>query len=200
MKLGCVIMAAGSASRFGANKLLADFMGKPLYLWTLDAAAGSSFFRTVVVTGYEPICMAARERGFLAVENRQPEQGVSCTIGLGLAALPECDGVLFLTADQPLLTAKTLDALRVAFLENPQQIIAASHEGKRGNPCLFPKDLFPALLALEGDTGGSRVIRENAHRVTLVEVRPEELWDCDTPQALQLLESAKICEKTCKNP
>ena len=35
-KIGCLLMAAGNASRFQSNKLLAEFRGKPLVLWALE--------------------------------------------------------------------------------------------------------------------------------------------------------------------
>ena len=63
MKLGCVVMAAGSSSRFGANKLLAPFQGKPLYQWALAAVPESMFSAVCVVTGYEPVAALAKEKG-----------------------------------------------------------------------------------------------------------------------------------------
>mgnify|MGYP000776032481 CR=1 FL=1 len=36
MKIGCVVLAAGNARRFGSNKLLADFGGAPLIAQALD--------------------------------------------------------------------------------------------------------------------------------------------------------------------
>ena len=35
--IGCVIMASGLARRFGSNKLLADFGGRPMLCRALDA-------------------------------------------------------------------------------------------------------------------------------------------------------------------
>jgi len=188
MKLGCVVMAAGSSSRFGANKLLQDFRGKALYRWGLDAIPGALFSSVRVVTGYMPIAEAAEAAGFLPVENLQPELGVSHTIRLGLAELVECDGVLFMTADQPLLTGETIRRIVEAFQADPTAITAAACRGKRGNPCLFPQDLFSSLMALEGDVGGTRVIKANLDRLQLVETPEQELADCDTAQALRELE------------
>ena len=192
MKLGCVIMAAGESRRFGtSNKLLEDFDGVPLYGRALAAVPQAVFDRVCVVTAYAPVIRQAEKLGFRVVYNDCPELGVSRTIRLGLEPLADCDGVLFMTADQPLLTAGTVRHLAEAFAAEPSCIWAAAHAGKRGNPCLFPKDLFGPLLALEGDTGGSRVIRANADRLRLVEVPAEELADCDTAQELGELENAR---------
>jgi molybdenum cofactor cytidylyltransferase len=191
MKPVCIVMAAGVGKRFGANKLLADFAGKPLFRWALDCIDGSCFSAVIVVTGYAPVAAAAEELGFRVVCNDRPEDGVSRTIRLGLQAAGECGGALFMTADQPLLTAETLRKLTERFLEQPQYIYAAAHDGVRGNPCLFPQALFPELLALEGDTGGARVIKAHPDRLRLIEVPAAELADCDTAKALRDLEQTR---------
>lgn len=193
MKLGCVVMAAGRGSRFGANKLLQDFRGKPLCRWAMEAVPPAEFSEVCVVTGYEPVEELAREFGFRTVWNRQPEVGISLTIRLGLEQLADCGGVLFMTADQPLLTAASVTRLAEAFREAPEAILAASHGGRRGNPCLFPKALFPELLALQGDVGGSAVIRAHGELLRLVELPARELADCDTAQALHDLEQSGEC-------
>ena len=48
--------------------------------------------------------------------------------------------------------------------------------------------ILPELMALEGDRGGSGVIRRHEEALLLVEAAEEELWDVDTPQALAILE------------
>ena len=193
MKLGCVIMAAGASLRFGENKLLQDFLGKPLFAYVLEAVDGV-FEQTAVVTGYEAIEKTAKKMGFLPVKNENPELGVSHTVRLGLEVMEDCDGVVFATADQPLLSKETFLRLAEAFAKEPACIHAVAADGKRGNPCLFPKDLFPELLALKADVGGGAVIKAHPDRLRLTEVPSEELLDCDTPSALE-----KCREKAAKN-
>ena len=131
----------------------------------------------------------ARGMGFAVIDNREPEKGVSLTIRLGLESMPDCDGVLFMTADQPLLTQNGVRTVAETFLQHPDCIAAAAADGVRGNPCLFPKEFFPALLTLEGDTGGSRIIRANPHLLRLAELPAQELADTDTAADLQALET-----------
>jgi len=189
MQLGCVMMAAGASSRFGSNKLLQTLQGQPLYVYGLNALSKSCFSLVNVVTACPPIVQAANAFGFQVTENTQPELGISRTIALGLSALSQCDGVLFLTADQPFVSCHTLNKLAEAFQKQPNRIIAASANGQRGNPCLFPKALFPELLALTGDTGGGAVIRQHPELLLPVEVPAHELADADTPEALEALQA-----------
>ena len=76
-KYAVIVLAAGNASRFGSNKLLADVQGKPLYRHMLDKLAGLGAFPRILVTGYEEIAEAAEAIGVCTVANHQPELGIS---------------------------------------------------------------------------------------------------------------------------
>lgn len=183
-KLGCVVMAAGNARRFGANKLAAALEGKPLILRALEAVPKGLFARVEVVTQYPEIANLAANFGFGVLENKQPDLGLSHTIALGTRVLADCDAILYMVADQPLLAAETVSRVAAAWKETPERIVAAAHGGKRGNPCIFPREFFPELLALTGDIGGSTVIKRYPDRLRTVEVPAAELADVDTPAAL----------------
>ena len=79
MKIGCIVMAAGNARRFGSNKLDARVEGKTLLRRALEAVPASCFARVAVVTQYPQGMELAREMGFgLEVsgwEVEQAEQG-----------------------------------------------------------------------------------------------------------------------------
>ena len=185
LPVGCIVMAAGNASRFGSNKLAARVNGKPLIQLALEAVPRERFSAVAVVSQYPSILELAGRLGFLPVENACPDWGVSHTIRLGLEALPPCGGALFQVADQPWLRRETAAALVDLWQQRPGMIAALGHGGVRGNPCLFPARFFPELLALEGDTGGSAVIRHHPEALILLETAEEELRDVDTPAALE---------------
>jgi molybdenum cofactor cytidylyltransferase len=189
MHLGCVVMAAGNASRFGGNKLYAALEGKTLIRRALEAVPTERLERVVVVTQYPEIADAAKEFSFIAIMNHRPDLGISRTISLGLQQLADMDAVLFLVADQPLLQRASIAHLLNLARQHPGQIIAAAHGGMRGNPCLFPACFFPELLALEGDRGGSEVIRRHSEQLVLAEIPAQELLDVDTPSELERLQS-----------
>ena len=48
LKIGCVVMAAGNAARFGENKLAATVNGKPLIEHALDAIPRESFSLSLI--------------------------------------------------------------------------------------------------------------------------------------------------------
>ena len=95
MKIGCIVMAAGNARRFGSNKLDARVEGKTLLRRALEAVPAACFDRVAVVTQYPRGMDLAREMGFLPVENPRPDLGLSHTIALGMARMQDMDGVMF---------------------------------------------------------------------------------------------------------
>lgn len=193
MKIGCVVLAAGNARRFGSNKLNATVEGESLIRRALEAVPVG--LAAVVVSQYPDILALAGEYGFAAVRNNRPDLGLSLSVRLGLEQLLDCDGTLFLVADQPWLKRNSAEALAALWAQNPGKIAAMAHGGIRGNPCLFPARFYPELLTLTGDRGGSAVIRNHEEDLILLETDAWELADVDTPEALQQARQARIPEK-----
>ena len=187
LSAGCLLMAAGNASRFGENKLTARFDGQSLFSLALAAIPKELFARVTVVSQYPALLEEAARTGFDTILNDRPQDGISRTIRLGTQAMADCAGILYMVADQPLLRAGTVRRVVDVWRAHPECIAAAAHDGNRGNPCLFPARFFPELCALEADRGGSSVIRRHEDALLLVEAGERELFDCDTKQALEIL-------------
>ena len=163
-KIGCVVMAAGNARRFGENKLAAQLRGRSLILRALEAVPAEKFDKVVVVTQYPEVMRLAGEFHFAAIHNPHPDYGISHTIELGLTALRDCDGVLFQVSDQPLLRRESVAELVDRWRTRPEKIVALGH-------------------------GGNTVIRRHEADLLLLEVPAEELHDVDTAQALEELKA-----------
>ena len=183
--LGCVVMAAGNARRFGENKLAAGVGGRSLILRALEAVPGEEFETVAVVTQYPEVLDLAGRFRFSAIRNEHPDFGLSHTIRLGLEALGRCDAACFLVSDQPLLKRESVRALAELWRSQPENIAALAHGGVRGNPCIFPARFFPELLELREDHGGNAVIRRHEEDLILLETAEKELTDVDTPEALR---------------
>ena len=182
---GCVIMASGLGKRFGGNKLMADFHGKPMIQRALDASE-TLFTKRVVVTRDERIAALCREQNVDVVLHALPHR--SDTVRLGLQALGELDACMFLPGDQPLLRRETVAMLLECRNEHPDCIIRPGYEDTEGSPVLFPSWAFPELLDLPEGKGGGVVIKNHLHAVYRVSVaNPFELADADTPEILETL-------------
>jgi molybdenum cofactor cytidylyltransferase len=196
VKFGAVVLAAGRSSRFRAegereiSKLVASLDGKPLARHAAEAALASRARPVVVVTGYAREAVEAALAGLpLAfVHNPDFASGMASSLKAGVAALPaDVAGALVLLGDMPRIEAATLDSLIEAFAARPLALAAAPvRAGRRGNPVLLSRALFPALARLTGDEGARRLIGE-ADPLGIVEVEVEGdgvTLDIDTPGEL----------------
>ncbi|MGN8896930.1 nucleotidyltransferase family protein [Flavonifractor sp. HCP28S3_F3] len=185
MRVGGVLLASGQGRRFGSNKLLAEVEGIPLYRRAMDTLAGAGLHRLAVCSPYPEILAAGENSGFLPLRNEHAAEGISASVRLGLSAMEDLDGVLFAVCDQPYLTTESIINLINSFQELKTAICALSWQGQRGNPVIFPRDLFGELAALTGDVGGGAVIRRHPDRLLLVEAFSTwELSDVDKPEDL----------------
>ena len=179
MKTGCVLMAAGTASRFGENKLLYAIDGRAMIEWALLAAPASLFDRAIAVVSDPAVARIAAGAGYDCLFNPNPAAGQGGTVSLGASAMDGMDAALFSVADQPYLTIDSVRRVLAAFA--PRRVVALAFEGRRGTPVLFPADLLPALAALAPEQTGKTVIERHLKRLVLVEaVSARELRDVDT--------------------
>ena len=184
-QIGCVIMASGLGTRFGGNKLMADFDGLPMIRKALKITEGL-FQRRIAVTRHESVAELCREQQVDAILHDLPHR--SDTVRLGLEALGDLDACMFLPGDQPLLRRETVAQLIDCWKENRECIVRPACGGVPGAPVLFPSWAFSELLNLPEGTGGSWIIRNHSDQVKLMDVEDRyELMDADTPEALEIL-------------
>ncbi len=188
-KLALILLAAGDSRRFNGNKLLYLFHGKPMYQYLVDEleqVSGELFDRKIVVTQYREIMEELGGRGYQVVENRESELGISHSIELGILAAEEWGeyGFCFAVCDQPYLKGETVRKLVTEFWQSGKGIGCLTCQGELGNPAVFSHRYSKELLALEGDVGGRRVIRNHPDDLYLCEVEDKrELVDVDVKES-----------------
>ncbi len=183
----CVIMASGMGTRFGGNKLMADFHGKPMILRALDATEGV-FRKRVVVTRHSDVAELCRMHNVETIVHDLPHR--SDTVRLGIEALDESDSCVFCPGDQPLLSRETVISLALSAKNNPDEIWRVSCDSTPGAPVLFPKWTFGELHSLPEGKGGSWVMKNHPETVRAIQIDdPYELVDADTPEILDMLRS-----------
>ena len=173
----------------GTNKLLIDLDDRPMIACVLDAVLASRAAPVLVVTGHQNATLrtALASRDVAFVTNPNFTQGLSSSLRAGIAALPGgIDGGVVCLGDMPAVDAAIIDALIAAFdPTNGAEIIAPSHGGQRGNPVLWGRRFFAALMQISGDQGGKPLLAAHPQSCRLVAVdRPGVLLDLDTPEAL----------------
>ncbi|MEA4870215.1 Molybdenum cofactor guanylyltransferase [bioreactor metagenome] len=192
MKIGCALLAAGAGRRFGDGKLLYEVDGVPMISRALSLYAPLGFSARVCVTREEALRIRhlAKEGGFAVAVNPDPERGVGTSVSIAtevlLAKEPALDGILYAVSDQPYLAPESARRLMEAFRASPERIASLGFDGIRGNPAIFPKDLFGELMGLTEDIGGGAVIRRHPERLLLIEAgSARELQDIDMRETSQ---------------
>ena len=215
--ISIIILAAGNSRRFGSNKLLHPIEGKPMYIHVLEQTLKvrqlleqqkqTGRCKIVLVTQYDEIQQEAEKYGIQVLRNPHPEEGITSSMKLGLLASLDSEACLFTVADQPWITAATMNDLIHAWLDSSNEknadkasasskyrnqeehpkhtkgISAVSQNGIPGNPCLFSKEYYSELLHLSGDKGGKQVLNAHPDDTLLLEAQnPKELIDIDRPE------------------
>lgn len=187
MRRHIIYLAAGNSRRFGSNKLLREYQGKPLYQHGLDmllkVTETEKDISLTVVTQYREIEKELKKRKIRVILNEESKKGISYSIRAGIRSVEpvaEEDYVMFVVADQPHLTAKTV--LRLMECADKETETASVRYGERlGNPVLFSMRFKEELLSLEGDQGGRAVMRK--HHCRYVRASDEkELLDMDVEE------------------
>jgi molybdenum cofactor cytidylyltransferase len=184
-----VLLAAGTSSRYGdANKLLAAVEGTPLVRQAATALVESAVDGVTVVVGHEHEQVAAAVDGLDATvrhnEAYADGQSTSVRAGVERAADRDADAVLIALGDMPDVTAATHDLLVAAYAHGVADVLAAAHEGRRGNPVCFDARFFDALTAVDGDTGGRQLLQEFDEARAIETGDPGVLRDVDRPSDL----------------
>lgn len=186
MQTAAVILAAGASTRFGSPKQLATF-GAGTVLDAVVRLARDAGLRPIVVVlpPAVPPPAVPPPAEVTALVNDAPDEGMSRSLRLGLAAVPdEATAALILLGDQPTVPPAVIAEILRARGERP--IVAARAGGLLGPPVLLERSAFGMAAATTGDEGLRHLIRGNRHLVTPVEVG-EHAPDVDTLADLERL-------------
>lgn len=182
--VAAVVLAAGKARRFGAQKLLAPY-GTSTVVGTVVStmrAAGMDYLVVVGGPGGEAVRAAVAGPGVVWAENPEPDRGLSSSVATGLAAMPPNVGAaLMVLGDQPTISIPVVERVLMAWREGGGPVVAPRYRGVRGNPVLFDSTLFSALGSLAGEHGARDFIAADPGRVTMVDVAEPPPMDIDTP-------------------
>lgn len=184
--IGCIIMASGEGKRFGTNKLMADFCGKPLISHIINTAQ-NVFCSIVVVTRHKDVELMCKETGVDVIYHDLPYR--SDTVKLGLSHFGKnFDGYIFCQGDQPLLKEDTLYNMAEEFKENKEKIVRLQYQDTPCSPVIFPQWAYDSLANLPQGKGGNVVVKNNADKVVYVNTpNIYETIDVDTKEDLQKL-------------
>ncbi len=179
MSISCIVMASGMSRRMGENKLTLKINNKMVFEYILDEIKSIDFDEVIVVTRFKEIEKYSKKLGYVVVRNYDYKKGQSSSIKIGVKNANEKNGYMFFVADQPKLKASTINTIIKKYKNNTKDIIIPYFKGEKGNPIIFSNYYREELLKLEGDTGGSPIIKKYNKNIIEVKINNSENIDID---------------------
>jgi len=165
-----ILLAAGTGSRFGGEKLLhpmpdgvaiAAHAARNLFAAGLDVTA-------VLRPGDFPLADMLEQEGCVVTVCREAARGMGASLAHAIATERSADGWVIALADMPGITPATIKSV-VAALEEGALIAAPQFRNQRGHPVGFSAELRNELLALDGDQGARAVLERHCDALRLIE-------------------------------
>ena len=176
-----ILLAAGSGSRFGGEKLLhpledgvaiAAHAARNLVAATADVVA-------VVRWGDFPLYDMLEQEGCQVTMFQGAARGMGASLAHGIGQARGADGWVIALADMPRIAPATIRRI-IGALEAGATIAAPAYGPERGHPVGFSAELRDELLALDGDQGARAVLERHRDAVKLIECAdPNVLYDID---------------------
>jgi CTP:molybdopterin cytidylyltransferase MocA len=194
-----VVLAAGRSTRFGSDKLLTIYRGRPLVAPVLDLVAQATRSGTlagglvVSVPGHAALEAEVTRAGLGSVTNDEPEAGVSHSLRLAFATLaadyPQADGALVFVGDQPQVRSTVVEQIVSAWRQGAGPFVRPRYladPAAPGHPVLIAREVWDLAGGLTGDRGFGPLLNQYPELVTVLDV-PGTNPDIDTPDDLNRL-------------
>jgi molybdenum cofactor guanylyltransferase len=191
-RVGAVVLAGGRSSRFGSDKLAADFDGRPLLRHAID---GVRAIAGVVVVVVAPGAAPPLPDGVRVAHDARPFDGPLAGLAAGLAAIgPDVERVVVVGGDMPRLVPAVLRRLVAALVGDPAAVLAVLAVGDDRPPLPMAIDARRGTVAvtdlLERGERRLRALTEDQGPVVV----PEVAWRADDPAGSSLLDIDEVAD------
>lgn len=181
-----ILLAAGSSSRFGSNKL--QFVLESKEAIAVQACrhlmAGTDHVIAIVRPGSTMLGSMMAEMGAEVVVCQNAQRGMGASLACGIATSQMTGGWLVALADMPWIEPTTI--IKIAEAIRQGCLLAAPfYQGKRGHPVGFSYRLKSELMALDSDTGAKILLQKYASQLIRIDCNDAGiLKDVDSPEDL----------------
>ena len=183
-----VILASGLSERFGdADKLMADFRGKPLVQHVIDAAADIPFTErfAVIPKLSEQRRKLFNYKGYSLIENTHPELGQGSSLRLAASAVHAkgYEAICVMLGDMPFVQKEDVINL-LQNLSDKDRAISCCNKTLLP-PAIFKNTALDELTKIELKSGAKALFKsDNFYKHVLPEYAAR---DIDTPETLARL-------------
>ena len=186
MNIVGLLLAAGSATRFGSDKLQHSLPhGVAIAVQAARHLQGAvSRVVAVVRPGSERLADSLAQENCEIVVCPDAAEGMGASLACAVRAAGRADGYLVALGDMPFVRPSSISAVRDA-LAGGAALAAPFWRARRGHPVGIAGEFFGELLALRGDEGAKALLAANPGRLLKIPVGdPGVIRDIDTPSDL----------------
>ena len=183
-RVAAVLLAAGSSTRMGRNKLLLSLGGEPVVRRAVQATIESGVDRVVVVLGHEADLVRAPldDLACESILNPDHARGVGTSLHAGIRAAADCDAVVVLLADMPFVTAGMIRAVVERHRTSGARLVLSHYGDVQAPPTLYARALFEEVLAEPDERCGKRIAKRHVDEAVVVAQPPSALRDLDVAE------------------
>jgi molybdenum cofactor cytidylyltransferase len=182
--IGCIVLAAGSSKRFGADKRLAGIAGTTLLELTLGSIPQCLSRRLLLLHPGDEALAARLQPAWQVIIATDAHLGMGHSLAAAMPYTQAWSGAVIVLADMPYVHADTYTSIQQHL--GPDRLVVPHYRGQRGNPVGIGRDYFAALAQLRGDQGARVLFQLHAAALLRLEVDdPGILRDIDTREALR---------------
>jgi molybdenum cofactor cytidylyltransferase len=181
-----LLLAAGSASRFGSDKLQHSLPHGVAIAVQAARHLKSQLPRVVAVVrpGSADFSANLSREGCEVVVCENAAEGMGASLACAARAAGPADGYLVALADMPFVRPSSIAAVREA-IAGGAPLAAPFWRMRRGHPVGIAGQFFTELSNLNGDEGAKALLAANPRRLVKIPVGdPGVIRDIDTPADL----------------
>ena len=182
--IAAVVLAAGSSTRMGRNKLLLELDGETVVRRAARTAIEAGLSPVIVVTGHAREAVEGQLHGLgcSIVFNGEHLAGTHTSVAVGIGAVGAgCAAAVVILADMPLVTAAMLRALVARYRASRPLLVASRYGGEiNAPPILYDRRLFGELRRMDARCG-REVVRRHRHEAVEIEWPAQAGRDLDNP-------------------
>jgi molybdenum cofactor cytidylyltransferase len=181
-----LLLAAGSATRFGSDKLQHALPHGVSIAVQSARHLKSELGRVVAVVrpDSDQLMTNLKAEGCEVVVCENAAEGMGASLACAARTAGKADAYLIALADMPFLRRSTIAAVRDA-LAGGAPLVAPYFRARRGHPVGLSHQFFHELLTLRGDEGAKRLLAAHEKQMVKIPVGdPGALRDIDRPEDL----------------
>lgn len=182
-----ILLAAGTASRMGRNKMLFELNGESVLRGAVRRALAGGLSPLLVVLGHQS------DKAWNEIEdlpcqwvlNPLYEQGVNTSLKGGVLEVKNetrVPAAMVLLADMPFVTPEMIAAMIDRYRKTEAPLVISDYEGVNAPPMLYDRSLFNELLMMTGEGCGRQVVKRHREEAEVLSWPASALADIDVPE------------------